>query len=326
MKDAKVGGAKVRSRGVGTQGLKPVAATRDWFAELVDCLRRRSIAEGTRLLDRTEPAWRALEPKDKHGAEVLLLLAQWVDVGYRDAQLLRERLDTLKGVAREELGVAAYVRVRMTEAFYALSNDDADGAIRILGSLLVMEDMVLDAELRALANLWKGRAHRKKADYDMAREHLGAALEIAKTLPESDALVAITKIQQAWIIFQYGDSAGALQMLSEAEKGLKKTDHWIALGNIESARGRIVRRHGDYARAVTHFERAVALYEISHPNHTNLARAMTNLSFVKRLLARDCGSFIGSIRSCTGARLRNWSGRSRFACCMENTVGWGRRC
>jgi tetratricopeptide (TPR) repeat protein len=74
-------------------------------------------------------------------------------------------------------------------------------------------------------------------------------------------------------------------MLSEAEKGLKKTDHWIALGNIESARGRIVRRHGDYARAVTHFERAVALYEISHPNHTNLARAMTNLSFVKRLLA-----------------------------------------
>ena len=46
-----------------------------------------------------------------------------------------------------------------------------------------------------------------------------------------------------------------------------------------------MRRHGDYARAVTHFERAVALYEISHPNHTNLARAMTNLSFVKRLLA-----------------------------------------
>ena len=39
----------------------------------------------------------------------------------------------------------------------------------------------------------------------------------------------------------------ALQMLGEAEKELKKTDHWIALGNIESARGRIVRRHGDYA-------------------------------------------------------------------------------
>jgi tetratricopeptide (TPR) repeat protein len=285
MKDAKVDRAKARNAGGVGRGSKPVAAGCDWFTELADCLRRRRIAEGIRLLDRAEPAWRALEPKDKHGAEVLLMLAQWVDVGYRDAQVLRERLEALQRFAREELGVAAYVRVRMTEAFYALSTDDADGAIRILGSLLMMEDEVLDAELRALANLWKGRAHPKKADYDMAREHLGAALEIAKTLPGSEALVAIIKIQQAWIIFQYGDSAGALQMLSEAEKGLKKTDHWIALGNIESARGRIVRRHGDYSLAVTHFERAVALYEISHPNHTNLARAVTNLSFVKRLLA-----------------------------------------
>jgi len=154
-----------------------------------------------------------------------------------------------------------------------------------LGGLLQMEDVFRDAELKALANLWKARAHRKKADYDMARDHLIAALELAHLMPGSEALVAIIKIQQAWIVFQNGDSAGALQMLNEAEKGLKKTDHWIALGNIESARGRIVRRHGDYARAVTHFERAVALYEISHPNHTNLARAVTNLSFVKRLLA-----------------------------------------
>jgi tetratricopeptide (TPR) repeat protein len=254
----------------------------DWLMAMMDCLRRRSIAEGIKLLDRAQGAWRSLELNDRHGAEVLLMLAQWVDVGYREPQLLRERLDRLTPASREQMGVAAYVRVRMTEAFYALSTNDADGAIRILGGLLQMEDVFRDAELKALANLWKARAHRKKADYDMARDHLLAALAIADTMPGSEALVAIIKIQQAWIVFQNGDSAGALQMLSEAEMELKKTDHWIALGNIESARGRIVRRHGDYARAVTHFERAVALYEISHPNHTNLARA---LSFVKRLLA-----------------------------------------
>ncbi len=306
MKEAKASGARAGAGTVLGRGQKPVGG--DWFAELADCLRWRRIEKGMRLLDRAEPAWMALKPTDKHGAEVLLMLAQWVDVGYRDAQLLRERLDILKGCAREELGVAAYVRVRMTEAFYALSSDDADGAIRILGSLLVMEDGVLDAELRALGNLWKGRAHRKKADYDMAREHLGVALEIAKTLPESEALVAIIKIQQAWIVFQHGDSAGAMQMLSEAEVGLKKTDHWIALGNIESARGRIVRRHGDYALAVKHFDRAVALYEISHPNHTNLARAMTNLSFVKRLLAAQLKRHI----DVTAAR-RERTGRSDTA-------------
>ena len=286
--DRKKGESKVRSRfpeGMTERKARAVAADRDWLIAMADCLRRRSIAEGIKLLDRAAGAWTSLELNDQHGAEVLLMLAQWVDVGYRDPALLRERLDRLTGTAREEMGVAAYVRVRMTEAFYALSTNDADGSIRILGGLLQMEDVFRDAELKALANLWKARAHRKKADYDMARDHLLAALAIADTMPGSEALVAIIKIQQAWIVFQNGDSAGALQMLSEAEMELKKTDHWIALGNIESARGRIVRRHGDYARAVTHFERAVALYEISHPNHTNLARAVTNLSFVKRLLA-----------------------------------------
>ena len=272
------------------RAVKTVAAGRhpaneEWLMAMMDCLRRRSIAEGIKLLNRAEPAWKSLDLNDRHGAEVLLMLAQWVDVGYREPQLLRERLDRLTAAQREQMSVAAYVRVRMTEAFYALSTNDADGAIRILGGLLQMEDVFQDAELKALANLWKARAHRKKADYDMARDHLLAALTIAHSMPGSEALVAIIKIQQAWIVFQNGDSAGALLMLNEAEKGLKKTDHWIALGNIESARGRIVRRHGDYARAVTHFERAVALYEISHPHHTNLARAVTNLSFVKRLLA-----------------------------------------
>ena len=267
------------------RGVKTVAADGDWLTAMTDCLRRRSIAEGIKLLNRAEGAWASLELNDRHGAEVLLMLAQWVDVGYRDPVLLRERLDRLTGATREQMGVAAYMRVRMTEAFYALSTNDAEGAIRILGGLLQMEDVFQDAELKALANLWKARAHRKKADYDAARDHLQAALDLALGLDGSEALVAIIKIQQAWIVFQYGDSAGALRTLDEAEAGLKTTDHWIALGNIESARGRIVRRHGDYARAMTHFERAVALYEISHPHHTNLARAVTNLSFVKRLLA-----------------------------------------
>jgi tetratricopeptide (TPR) repeat protein len=267
------------------RAVKTIAADPAWLLLMMDCLRRRSIAEGIKLLDRAEGAWSSLELNDRHGAEVLLMLAQWVDVGYRDPAFLRERLDRLTGAARAEMGVAAYVRVRMTEAFYALSTNDAEGTIRILGGLLQMEDVFQDAELKALANLWKGRAHRKKADYDMARDHLQAALDLALGLDGSEALVAIIKIQQAWIVFQYGDSAGALRILDEAEEGLKTTDHWIALGNIESARGRIVRRHGDYARAVSHFERAVALYEISHPHHTNLARAVTNLSFVKRLLA-----------------------------------------
>ena len=60
-------------------GMHP--ANGDWLIAMMDCLRRRSIAEGIKLLDRAEPAWKVLELNDRHGAEVLLMLAQWVDVG-----------------------------------------------------------------------------------------------------------------------------------------------------------------------------------------------------------------------------------------------------
>ena len=63
------------------------------------------------------------------------------------------------------------------------------------------------------------------------------------------------------------------------------TDHHLALGNIESARGRIVRRSGEYAKALEHFERAVAIYSQGDPNHRNIARTLVNAAHVKRLLA-----------------------------------------
>jgi len=123
---------------------KTVVADREWLIAMMDCLRKRSIAEGIKLLNRAEAAWGALELEDRHGAEVLLMLAQWVDVGYRDPQLLRERLDRLTSAQREQMGVAAYVRVRMTEAFYALSTNDAEGTIRILGGLLQMAGELME--------------------------------------------------------------------------------------------------------------------------------------------------------------------------------------
>ena len=96
---------------------------------------------------------------------------------------------------------------------------------------------------------------------------------------------AVLQVQQGWLVFQRGNISGALGIFDEAAAVLGHTDHWIALGNIESARGRVVRRGGDYTAALEHFRRAVAFYERRHPHHPNLARTITNLAFVKRLLA-----------------------------------------
>ena len=72
-----------------------------------------------------------------------------------------------------------------------------------------------------------------------------------------EAFTAVIQIQESWLLFQRGLSREALQILNCAESVLKSTDHYVALGNIESARGRIVRRTGEYAKALEHFSRAV---------------------------------------------------------------------
>ena len=46
-----------------------------------------------------------------------------------------------------------------------------------------------------------------------------------------------------------------------------------------------MRRAGEYANALEHFDRAVAIYSGGDPTHANLARTLVNAAYVKRLLA-----------------------------------------
>jgi tetratricopeptide (TPR) repeat protein len=268
-----------------------------WLDQLNQMLRSRQISRGMALLDRTEPLWGSLRLSGWSDSHLLLTLAQWVDVGYRDAAFLRRMLDLLSPENRLRLPVRDYVQLRMAEAFYAFAVDDADETIRTLEVVLRLDDELLNAQAKTLAHLWKGRAHRKKADYENAFTHVLAARDLASTLPESATIIAVIQVQQGWLVFQRGDVSGALQIFDEAEQVLRGTDHWIALGNIESARGRIIRRKGDYVASLAHFHRSVEFYQAHHPQHPNLARAVTNLAFVKRLLALQLKRHIDSIAS-----------------------------
>jgi hypothetical protein len=68
--------------------------------------------------------------------------------------------------------------------------------------VLRLDNYLLNADLKTLAHLWKGRAHRKKADYEKAHEHIDVARDLACTLPDSQALIAIIQVQQGWLLFQ----------------------------------------------------------------------------------------------------------------------------
>jgi len=237
------------------------------------------------MLERAEDNWGKLAPDQSNATELLVLIAEWVDVGYRTYHLLDALLANFPPQSRRQLPLEDYLRLRMVEAFRALSAEDVDTAIEILDFVLRAEPGATHEHLLTLAHFWKGRAHRKKGEYELAFKEIVVARELALKFHEGTVFTAVIQIHESWLLFQKGMRKEALRLLSHAESVLKATDHYLARGNIESARGRIVRRSGEYAKALEHFERAIDLYSAGAPNHRNLARALVNSAYVKRILA-----------------------------------------
>lgn len=249
---------------------------------LTEALEQRRVAEGIALLEGVDLS--RLSADCAKAADLLLLIAQWVDIGYRDHHFLEVLLGRFPAESRRFLSAHAYLRVRMVEAFVALALEEVDAAIEILELVLKTARDLNDEALAALAHFWKGRAHRKKGEYQAALEDIVRARELAEQ--SKDAMfTAVIQIQESWLLFQKGMRKEAQRMLASAEAVLKGTDHYIALGNIESAKGRMVRRSGEYAKALEHFDRSIRMYAKGDGKHRNLARALVNAAYVRRLLA-----------------------------------------
>jgi tetratricopeptide (TPR) repeat protein len=261
--------------------------------QLEDALVQRNIQKGFSLLN-TDPRIPALlSPGNSQGIALLLCIAQWIDLGYRDLAFLQECRARVAPTDIADLKFIDALKWKLTDAFHCLATENVDEAIGSLETVLHAGDGILPAHLRFLAHFWKGRAHRKKGEYEAALQHITAAREAAGEAA-APRLVASTKIHESWLLFQRGERRRALQLIDEAEEELKATNHALSLGNIESARGRFVRRSGDYTKALAHFERAVAIYSTDFPTHPNCARALVNAAYVKGLIAQDIQTKIGN--------------------------------
>jgi tetratricopeptide (TPR) repeat protein len=255
------------------------------FSErLTSALRSRRMNEGLKLLASVEDEIASIQPQTPGAAELLLLLAQWIDVGYRDHHYLEALLRKFPQACRKLLCVDDYLRLRMAEGFHELAAGELDLAIFTLDLVLRTCRDLNDASLEALAHFWKGRAHRKKGEYGASLEHIVQARTLAQDRGD-DIFAAVVQIHESWLLFQKGLSKEATRLLDCAESVLGSTDHFIALGNVESARGRIVRRAGEYTRSLEHFSRALELYSRRDPKHVNVARTLVNAAYVRRVLA-----------------------------------------
>jgi tetratricopeptide (TPR) repeat protein len=257
--------------------------TPQWIEKLEQAGLERHVSTGMALLDRERLDALSLDRMDSSSAHLLLCLAQWIDLGYKSPQLLERLLGQVTPSVRAKMPLCDFLMLRMAEAFVALAEEDDDQAIRLLGFVLEA-DCDLSERLTVLAHFWRGRAHRKKGEYEKAYDDITAARDLAERL-KLRKLAAAIQIQEAWCLFQQGDPKGAWKILDAAEEELKTTDDDLSVGNIHSARGRIVRRTGEYAESLAYYQQAVAVFHKRNPDHRNLARTLVNAAYVKRLLA-----------------------------------------
>jgi tetratricopeptide (TPR) repeat protein len=262
------------------------AAPSTLVEDLERALIRCDIRSGFALLNVAFAKRPKLELRGPDSMSILLCMAQWNDLGYRDIAFLNGLTVGLPGIDRAQLSVLQFLKLKMFEAYRHLAAEEPEQSIALLDLVLRMGENLLGNHLFFLANFWKGRAHRKRGDYERALLHISLA-RAAGERAKAPKLVAMTKIHESWLAFQNGDRQYAFQLLDEAERVLRSTGHALSLGNIESARGRFVRRSGEYTRALGHFEAAIAIYQDSFPEHPNLARALVNAAYVKRLMALD---------------------------------------
>ena len=247
-------------------------------------LAARRINSGIDWLESHRPLFCALNPSQKNAAALLGYLAQWVDVGFDQPLLVKELLSRFPQGLRAALPLSDYLHIRMAEGLVAMSAEDFASAVRHFETVLSFENEIQDQEPVAIANFWIGRCQRRMGRYDSALKYTVKGKGLALQL-EYPKMAAVMQVLESWLMFQEGKPQEARSILKEAEAVLFETDDHVTRGNIQSAYGRIARRQGRYDQALQHFADSIEEYRQRSPQHRNLARALANMAFVKRLIA-----------------------------------------
>ena len=263
--------------------------------QLKDNLVTRQVSSGIAVLEEHAHLFSAIGPGQRNAARLVGCLAQWVDIGYGDPSLMEQLLARFPREKRGHLPLSDYLQLKMAEGLLALLRDHPDEALRQFDLVLSMQEEIEDKEVVAIAHFWNARCHRKKGEYDEALKRAGVGRELAQSLG-FPKMAAVMRVLESWLLFQKGQYREAARILDQAEAALRTSDDHITLGNIYSAHGRMVRRQGHYQEALKFFSRAIEHFQKRNPQHRNLARTLTNIAYVQRLVAVQIGKQIDAER------------------------------
>jgi tetratricopeptide (TPR) repeat protein len=259
------------------------------LAKLREDLAFRRIESGFALLRKNAALVEALDPGQPHAGALLGFIAQWVDNGYAPASgsgldLLRGLVARFPASVRGAMPLQDYAHLRMAMGLVAATDEGPAAAIAHFQYVLSVADDLGDREPLAIASFWIGRYHRMEGRYDDALLYTERGRDMALALGFAP-MAAIMRLLESWLRFQKGRHAEARRILQDVQPVLESTGDAISVGNVHSAYGRIARREGRHERALEHFAASLREYQKRDPGHRNMARSLTNMAFVKRLIA-----------------------------------------
>lgn len=225
-----------------------------------------------------------LDPHNQDSAALLCYVAQWVDAGWRDVDIVQNGLGAFPKGRRSGVRLADYVHILMAEGMVWVNEERVDRALENFSRVLSIRQEITDPQLVSLAHFWSARCHRKNGEYDAALTHTSEGYRFAMEA-EMKPMAAAMQVAESWLLFQKGRTRDALKLLSEADAVLSQTDDFITRGNIQSSYGRMYRREGRYDLGIRHFAIAIEEYTKRDPEHRNLARTLANMGYVERLMA-----------------------------------------
>ncbi len=265
--------------------------SQQFLDEMRQDLAQRRVSAGLKRLEDEAGLLEDLSPVQKHAAAFVGCCAQWVDLGFRDAEVAKKLLARFPEETRAELPLVDYAHLRLAEGFVAGKDEALGPAVRHFEFVLELGNALsgtrlVGTELVAVAHYWKANCHRRSGEYD---EALASAVKGRKVALDLGYLpmAAVIQALEGWLLFQKGRSNEALTSLHEAEAVLRQTDDHITVGNILSTYGRIDQADGRYEESVKHFAEAISEYAKVDPQHPNVARTLGNMAYVKRLMARQ---------------------------------------
>src|SRR3569833_3351575 len=258
----------------------------DLLADLREDLGQRQIGRGMARLDEFWSRSGQMDPQDPNSASLLCYVAQWVDAGWRDVDVVQNGLGVFPKGRRGSLRLTDILHILMAEGKVCVNEERVDRALENFTRVLSIWHEVSDPQLVSLAHYWSARCHRKNGEYDAALTHTAEGYRLAMEAGMKP-MAAAMQVAESWLVFQKGRTRDALKLLSEADAVLSLTDDYITRGNIQSSFGRMYRREGRYDLGIRHFAIAIDEYTKRDPEQRKQTQTKANKKKEERQKAQQ---------------------------------------